>query len=89
MHDVKASVRVHRYPEGRLVVFHGPNTGRSRCPRSPDSPALDAGGCVMAAAATRSLPRGFAPSGHIICYKTGQFCWLTTVLGGYGNHGPL
>ena len=24
MHDVKVKVRVHRYPDGRLALFHGP-----------------------------------------------------------------
>ena len=44
---VKARVRVHRYPDGALAVFHGP-----RC-----LARYDAGGVPIASVPTRPRPR--------------------------------
>ena len=34
-HFIKARVRVHRYPDGGLAVFHGPRKSPSTIPMAP------------------------------------------------------
>ena len=42
-HFVKARVRAHRYPDGRLAVFHGPRKlAEYECDGSPVADAPDA-----------------------------------------------
>jgi hypothetical protein len=58
MHYVKVKVRVHRYPDGRLAVFHGPRKLQD----------YNADGTPLAADKKNSLcgtrkPGGFAPQG--------------------------
>ncbi|MCX7626807.1 MAG: hypothetical protein N2Z69_00075, partial [Methylophilaceae bacterium] len=45
LHDVKVKVRVHRYVDGRLAIFHGPRC-LARC--DADGQLLDAGVKVAA-----------------------------------------
>ena len=49
-HFVKARVRVHRYPDGRLAVFHGPRKlAEYEC--DGDTPAAEHGQRARSAAA--------------------------------------
>jgi len=45
MHHVRVKVRVHRYPDGNLAVFHGP-----RCLGRYDSQGTPIGSRLLAAA---------------------------------------
>jgi len=45
MHYVKVKVRVHRYPDGNLAVFHGP-----RCLARYDAQGVGIGSKLLAAA---------------------------------------
>jgi Winged helix-turn helix len=79
-HYVKAKVRVHRYTDDNLAVFHGPRKladynregkGLTQPLNRPPSASLWLGICF--GLRPTPLPNQSKKSGQFMCYKTGQF----------------
>ncbi len=83
-HYVRVKVRVHRYPDGRLAIFHGPRKlavhdaqgnliDKKKTGRSLGSAARPCSGNPRLRYAPATISRTNGISGQIISTKTGQF----------------
>ena len=86
-HYVKANVRVHRYLDQSLAVFHGPRRLANYKANGKLTPEGRRPLRNFKAASGLGIPKNQGvsrnrKSGQSICYKTGQFYLLLTVRGG-------